>query len=52
MRTFGWVLQFSALIIVGSALLVGLFYDAVRTEISLLAVGSLVFLLGRRFNRG
>lgn len=51
MRAFGWMLQFAALIIVGSALLVGLFYGALRTEIALLAVGSLVFLLGRRLNR-
>lgn len=50
MRTVGWLLQFLALIIVGSALLVGLFYDALRTEVGLLAVGSLVFLVGRKLN--
>ena len=51
MRTFGWLLQALALVIVGTALLVGLFYDAVRTEIGLLAIGGLMFLIGRRLNR-
>lgn len=51
MRTFGWLLQFLALVIVGSALLVGLFYDALRTEVGLLAIGSLMFLVGRGINR-
>ncbi len=51
MRTFGWLLQFLALVIVGTALLVGLFYHALRTEVGLLAVGSLMFLVGRKLNR-
>lgn len=50
MRNFGWLLQFLALVVVGSALLVGLFHNALRTEIGLLVVGSLMFLLGRRLN--
>ena len=51
MQSFGWLLQFLALVVVGTALLVGLFYDALRTEIGLLAVGGLMFLVGRRLYR-
>ncbi|MFQ5526904.1 MAG: hypothetical protein ACE5GX_11680 [Thermoanaerobaculia bacterium] len=51
MRTLGWLLQFLALVVVGTALLVGLFHDAVRTEIGMLAVGGFMFLLGRILNR-
>jgi hypothetical protein len=51
MRTFGWLLQFLALVVVAWALLVGLFHDALRAEIALLAAGSVMFLLGRRLNR-
>jgi len=47
LRSLGWTLQVLALIIVGSALLVGLFYDALRTEIQMLAVGGGLFLVGR-----
>jgi len=46
-RIFGWWLQLSALILVGTALLVGLAYDALRTEIAMLATGGGMFLLGR-----
>jgi hypothetical protein len=52
MRNLGWLLQFSALVVVGAALLVGLVYDALRTEIGLLAVGGLMFLIGRKLNSG
>lgn len=52
MRTLGWLLQSLALVVVGTALLVGLFYDALRAEIGLLAFGGLMFLLGRKLNRG
>ncbi len=51
MRNLGWLLQFFALVVVGTALLVGLFYDALRAEIGLLAVGGLMFLVGRKLNR-
>jgi len=51
MRTLGWLLQLLALGVVASALFIGLFQNALRTEIGLLAAGSLMFLLGRRLNR-
>jgi hypothetical protein len=47
-KTIGWTLQFLALVVVGTALLVGLVYDALRTEIAMLAVGGGLFLLGRQ----
>ena len=36
-----------ALIIVGTALLVGLIYNQLRTEVAMLGTGGVVFLLGR-----
>ena len=42
-----WGLQLVALVIVGAALPIGLVYDALRVEVSLLAVGGGLFLLGR-----
>ncbi|HEX5759378.1 MAG TPA: hypothetical protein VF121_09310 [Thermoanaerobaculia bacterium] len=42
-----WLLQLLALVVVGSALLVGLVYDQVRLEVGLLGVGGVIFLLGR-----
>lgn len=47
-KSLGWLLQFSALVLVGVALLVGLVYDALRTEVALLAVGGGLFLVGRK----
>ena len=47
-KNLGWALQVAALVLVGSALLVGLFYDALRTELAMLAVGGGLFLLGRQ----
>ena len=47
MQTLGWTLQVLALVLVGTALLVGLFYDQVRTELGMLAVGGGLFLTGR-----
>jgi hypothetical protein len=47
LQSLGWTLQFLALVVVGSALLVGLAYDALRTEVGMLAVGGGLFLLGR-----
>ncbi len=49
---FGWTLQLLALVVVGSALLVGLAYGALRTEVALLALGGGLFLLGRRLREG
>jgi len=49
--TLGWVLQFLGLVVVGSALLVGLFQDALRLEVAMLAIGSGAFLLGRRLEK-
>ncbi len=51
MRGLGWLLQLLALVIVGTALLVGLVYGEVRTEVIMLAVGGAVFLIGRTLNR-
>lgn len=47
MASLGWTLQVVALLLVAAALPVGLFYNAVRTEVGILAVGSALFLLGR-----
>ncbi len=52
MQSLGWVLQVLGLVVVGSALLVGLFYEALRTEIAMLAIGGALFLLGRRLYKG
>lgn len=46
--SLGWTLQLLALVVVGTALLVGLAYDALRTEVALLALGGCLFLAGRR----
>lgn len=43
----GWLLQLVGLVVVGSALLVGLIYDQIRLEVAMLGAGSVVFLLGR-----
>lgn len=45
--SLAWVLQFLALILVGSGLLIGLFYNQVRVELAICAVGGALFLLGR-----
>ena len=47
LRSLAWTLQVLALLLVGAALLVGLVYDEIRTEIAMLAVGGAMFLLGR-----
>ncbi len=52
MRSLGWCLQFLALVLVGAALLVGLFYEALRTEVLMLAAGGALFLIGRRLQAG
>jgi len=50
--SLGWILQFAGLVVVGSALLVGLMQDALRIEVAMLAIGSGLFLLGRRLEKG
>ena len=51
MRSFAWLLQFLALIVVGTALLVGLMQGALRLEVAMLAIGAGMFLLGRRLEK-
>lgn len=48
LRGVAWSLQVLALVVVGSALLVGLVYDALRAEVAMLVIGGALFLLGRR----
>ncbi|MGE5232564.1 MAG: hypothetical protein ACM3OB_00475 [Acidobacteriota bacterium] len=50
--SIGWTLQFLALVVVGSALLIGLVYDALRVEVGMLGVGGGMFLLGRWLEKG
>ena len=47
-QSLAWTLQVLALVVVGTALFVGLVYDQLRTEVALLALGGGLFLLGRR----
>lgn len=47
MVNLGWTLQVLGLLVVAAALPVGLFYNALRTEVGMLAVGGVLFLLGR-----
>jgi len=47
MNNVGWGLQILALIVVGSALLIGLAYESMSAELTMLAVGGGIFLLGR-----
>ncbi len=49
--SLAWTLQFLALVVVGSALLVGLLHDALRTEVAMLAIGGAMFLFGRLLER-
>lgn len=43
----GWALQVLALVIVGSAFVLGMMYDQIRLELAVAAGGGLLFLLGR-----
>ncbi len=45
--SLAWTLQLLALALVGGGLLVGLFYDEIRAELAICAVGAALFLLGR-----
>ena len=47
MQGLAWMLQLAALVIVGSALLMGLVYGSMRAELTMLAIGAGVFLFGR-----
>jgi hypothetical protein len=47
LASLGWTLQILALVVVALALVVGLAYDLLRTEVAMLAVGGAMFLLGR-----
>ena len=49
--SLGWILQFVGLVVVGAALLVGLIQGALRTEVAMLAIGSGLFLFGRRLDK-
>lgn len=48
MHHLGWVLQLLALVVVGSALLIGLAYQSMSAELTMLAVGGGLFVIGRR----
>ncbi len=43
----GWVLQVLALVVVGSAFVLGIMYDQIRLELAVAAGGGVLFLLGR-----
>jgi hypothetical protein len=47
MGSLGWLLQILGLVLVGGALLLGLAYDEIRTELAVAAAGAGLFLLGR-----
>ena len=47
LATLGWTLQILALLLVGAALPFGLVTGRIRTEVLLLGIGGLSFLLGR-----
>lgn len=49
--SLGWMLQFLGMVVVGAALLVGLIQDALRAEVAMLAIGSGLFLVGRRLGK-
>ncbi len=48
----GWGLQLFALVVVGSALLIGLAYESMSAELTMLAVGGALFLAGRWLQKG
>lgn len=51
MENAGWGLQLLALVIVGSALLIGFAYDSMDAELTMLAIGGALFLGGRWLQR-
>ena len=52
MKNLGWSLQFVALVVVGSAHFLGLAYESRAAELSLLGLGILLCLLGKRLQSG
>ena len=52
MEEVGWTLQLLALVVVGSALLIGLAYESMSAELTLLALGGVLFLVGRKLREG
>ncbi len=50
-ENLGWILQFVGMVVVGAALLVGVIQDALRAEVAMLAIGSGLFLFGRRLDK-
>lgn len=52
MSNLGWGLQLLALVVVGSALLIGLVYGSMSAELTMLAVGGALFLAGRWLQEG
>ena len=52
MEAVGWALQVMALVVVGSALLIGLTYESMSAELTMLAIGGVLFLVGRRLREG
>ena len=50
MTALGWSLQLVALVVVGSALLIGLAYESMSAELGMLAIGGILFYLGRRLH--
>ena len=51
LRSLAWTLQVLALVIVGSALAIGLYYNEIRTEVAMLAAGGALFLFARWLDR-
>ncbi len=47
-KNLGWGLQFLALVVVGSALFLGLAYESMAAELILRGLGILLFMLGKR----
>jgi len=47
LESLAWTLQVLALVIVGTALLVGLVYGQIRVELGMLGVGAALFLFAR-----
>ena len=45
-------MQLLSLVVVGSALLIGLAYGSMGAELTMLAVGGVLFLAGRRIQKG
>ncbi len=50
--SLAWILQLLGLVVVGTALLVGLSHGALRTEVAMLGIGAGMFLLGRWLEKG